>query len=130
MMEDIAYIGVDLLVVTAYGMEEWKRLLKLRPDMGYEILYGNLDDRLNNYIVGDEIKSSPKCEAMLAETVIYSNGDLGLCCLDYEHPYQLGNVYEKGIRAVLDSEKVNAYQKSILAGKQKFALCRVCRLLR
>jgi radical SAM protein with 4Fe4S-binding SPASM domain len=62
------------------------------------------------------------CKKVFEEMVIYWNGDIALCCFDWNNQYNIGNVKEKSIKYLWNSEKyyeirnmhiINNYNKSI-----------------
>ena len=101
MIEELQNIGVDILEVTGYGELEYNRLLDLRTHMAYSVLYGNLDDRLDLYNDRKDAISVDPCKTYFTQVCIYSNGDVGLCCLDYQHPYNLPNIYRTSLKEAM-----------------------------
>lgn len=120
----------DILVATGYGIQEYERLLNLDAHIPFHILYGRLDDRLENYDAEDgDMEGS--CYSLISQVPIYVNGDLALCCLDYKHDSSLGNVFEKGLIKLLNGYKVQEFQKNLLEGKRDiYPLCRRCNFKR
>lgn len=116
------------MIVTGYGRREYERILNLNVDIPFEVLYGNLDDRLENYDDSKENKlENTPCFSLVSQVCIYVNGDLGLCCLDYKHDSGLGNIFEDGLINVLDSGKVHDFQSNLLRGNRNiYNLCKVC----
>ena len=95
--------------------------------MAYSVLFGRLDERLNIY--GDRKKaiSDEPCRTFFIQVCIYSNGDIGLCCLDYRHPYGLSNIYETSLKDTLNSEQIVLLQKALLSGNRSvYSICKNC----
>lgn len=131
MVKELESIGADILIVTGYGDAEYERLLDLKVDISYYVLYGNLDERLDNYKERSLPISNSKCGTYIRQVPIYSNGDLGTCCLDYLHSYSIGNVYNDSIKNILNSEKVINMQKELLKGNRSiFTICKNCNWIR
>jgi len=64
------------------------------------------------------------CTAPLHQTVVFWNGDLGLCCIDYDQMVQLPNIGEGGfLRAYLSDEAARARRKGYL---KQFDICKGC----
>lgn len=117
---------VDILIVTGYGIQEYERILSLNVDIPFHVLYGHLDDRLENYD-SDDNGEEGCCYSLISQVPIYVNGDLGLCCLDYKHDSNLGNVFEQGLINTLNENKVCEFQKSLLRGERGlYPLCKRC----
>ncbi len=66
------------------------------------------------------------CRTPLLQTVIYWNGDLGLCCIDYENSIKLSNISESGFIKTLFSHDVIKKKKQGFL--KQFKLCKNCPL--
>ncbi len=64
------------------------------------------------------------CSWPLKNVVVFWNGDLGLCCVDFDHEIKLKNIREKGFLNTLFSDGVA--QKRKLGFQKKFDLCKKC----
>jgi len=66
----------------------------------------------------------PTCMTPTFQTVVFWNGDLGLCCIDYDQMIKLPNVLDNGfMQAYLSDEAVKARQAGYL---KKFEICQGC----
>lgn len=130
MLKEYKDIGADVLILTGYGDKEYKRLITLDDEeLPYQVLWGDLDERLENYDTdnGEITKDWGRCRANLYQVTIFPNGDVGTCCLDYRHAYNLGNVIESSVRKVVNSLEMHEFQKKLLLGERKmFPICRKC----
>jgi len=64
------------------------------------------------------------CTAPLHQTVVFWNGDLGLCCIDYDQMVQLPNIGEGGfLQAYRSDEAARARKKGYL---KQFDICKGC----
>lgn len=117
---------VDLLIVTGYGVQEYERILNLDIHIPFYVLYGYLDNRLENYDLLEN-ESKEICYSLLSQVPIYVNGDIGLCCLDYKHDSAFGNVFEQELKEILNSQKVRDFQAGLLKGiRNIYPLCTRC----
>lgn len=66
------------------------------------------------------------CTSVLNHAVVYWNGDLGLCCVDFNNVVKLPNIKEKGFIKTFISEEVVQKRKSGL--RKRFDLCKKCSL--
>ena len=78
----------------------------------------------------DEFKRHPTdlgratCNTPLYQTVVFWNGDLGLCCIDYDQMVQLPNIAEVGFKkAYLSKPALEARRKGFL---KQFDICKGC----
>ncbi len=68
--------------------------------------------------------AQPTCMTPTFQTVVFWNGDLGLCCIDYDQMVKLPNVLDKGfINAYLSDEAVAARHAGHL---KQFDICQGC----
>ena len=73
------------------------------------------------------LKSRPKFCSWLRQTVIYWNGDVTLCCYDYNGDLVVGNLFKDGgLKKVLKSKKYKEFRKKAVLKQQK--LCSSCNL--
>jgi len=64
------------------------------------------------------------CRTPLFQTVVFWNGDLGLCCIDYDQMIQLPNIAEHGfMQAYLSKEALRARKNGFL---KSFEVCQGC----
>lgn len=71
------------------------------------------------------LKSKPRYCPWLKESVILWNGDVTLCCYDYEGKLIVGNVFKDGgFKKVWKSKKYKEYRKA--AVRREFMLCKNC----
>lgn len=73
------------------------------------------------------LKSKPKYCSWLRQTVIFWNGDITLCCYDYNGDLTLANVFKDGgLKKILKSKQYKKYRK--MAVNKKFKLCQNCNM--
>ena len=131
MFEELHEIGTNVLFTTGYGKHEYERLIELDTEMGMalSVCYGNLDDRMDYYTKKSttHIVSNDICDTYLYQIPIYSNGDIGTCCLDYRHPYGLGNINECSLENCLRDRRIIDFQMKLLRGdRTTFPICTNC----
>lgn len=127
MVRELKSIGADILIVTAYGEQEHDRLMDMSVDLAYYVLFGNLDERLEHYEEREKAVITEVCRTYFTQVSIFSNGDIGTCCLDYLHAYEIGNVCKESLRDILNSECAITFQKELLKGNRSiYAVCKNC----
>lgn len=131
MADELYEIGTDILVTTGYGTNEYHRLINLNTETGiaFSVLYGILDDRIDYYTKRNTtyVVSNSICDTYLYQIPIYSNGDIGTCCLDYKHPYGLGNITEHSLEKCLNNSRIIDFQLKLLKGdRTNFPICTNC----
>ena len=66
------------------------------------------------------------CSWPLRYAVVYWNGELGLCCVDFDNTVKLGNIKEKGFLSAFFSDGVVKKRKT--GFRKSFGLCKKCSL--
>ena len=66
------------------------------------------------------------CRTPLRQSLVYWNGDLGLCCVDFDNVIKLPNIKENGYLNTLFSKEVIAIRKGGL--RKQFGICKSCSL--
>lgn len=129
MVEEFHDVGVDVLITTGYGIEEYERLISFDVSYPYSVEWGCLDERMDWYNeenIGQKL-ISPQCYTFLNQVCIYSNGEIGTCCLDYRTPYKMGNIFETPLKDILNSRELIAFQDELINGdRSRFSLCSNC----
>ncbi len=129
MVEEFRDVGADVLTTTGYGVEEYERLVDLNVTYPFSVVWGHLDERLDWY-QGENAEQklvNSGCYTFLNQLCIYSNGEIGTCCLDYKTPYQLGNVFERSLKETLGEKELIAFQDELINGnRSRCSLCSNC----
>ncbi len=69
-------------------------------------------------------KTRTLCSVPLTQSVVFWNGDLGLCCIDYDQMIQLPNIEKEGfLKAYRSKEAAQARRKGFL---KQFDICKGC----
>ena len=66
------------------------------------------------------------CTTPIKQALVYWNGDLGLCCVDFDNVVKMPNIKEKGFLKTLFSLEV--IEKRRLGFQKSFSLCKKCSL--
>lgn len=129
MIEEFHDIGADIFTTTGYGVDEYERLIDLNVKYPFSVVWGRLDERLDWYKEenAEQGLMNPRCYTFLNQVCIYSNGEIGTCCLDYETPYKLGNIFEMSLKEILGRRELVAFQDELISGnRSRFSLCCNC----
>jgi len=66
------------------------------------------------------------CKRLFTQAYILANGDMVLCCVDWERTTVLGNVRTHTIKEVWNSQKAVDIRKNFLSGHTEGLLCHAC----
>ncbi len=101
-----------------------------------EVTFHECDSRLERLLVGDrfgerryytQAKPAEPCAQPFNGLFVLSNGDVGMCCLDYEPARSLGNVREQRIADIWTGPVARAIRALHNAGrKAEMDICRNC----
>jgi len=68
------------------------------------------------------------CRTLFEQINIQANGDIPLCCIDYEGEIVGGNILKDGILESINSSEINNIKKKHISGKiNHIKMCRDCR---
>ena len=88
----------------------------------------NWGGQLDNFkSISKSYEPNLPCVALWSLLVIFANGDVPLCNVDYNNKYPLGNVMEHSIKELWNSKLQNERRKNHLNGrKSSISLCTNC----
>ena len=80
--------------------------------------------RMHSYLDGGHSSLTSKisarqlknCEDPFKILVIYANGNIGLCCWDYDNEYNIGNIREDSLLNIYNNDKSNYLRKCLSEG--------------
>lgn len=107
-------INLKTLSIGSYTTEEMKEKYKYLLPTKKEFLRKSSD--INKTL----------CSWPLRYAVVYWNGELGLCCTDFDNAIELGNVKENGFLNTFFSN--GAIKKRKMGFQKSFDLCKKCSL--
>ena len=67
--------------------------------------------------VGHKIREKKPCSHIFKFLNIASNGDVVLCCFDYNHSFDIGNVSQENVMDIWNGEKFNKIRSDQISGK-------------
>lgn len=67
------------------------------------------------------------CEAFRKTFAILANGDVSLCCADFNGELIVGNIHKESLRNILASKRVHNIIQCFRHNRLPFAKCRLCR---
>ncbi len=118
-------LGVDRLTLKTLSLGSFVDL-----DKKIQLAKENLpkDSRYSRFIFKNNIlkeKSKPRLCSWLRQAVILWNGDVAMCCYDFNGELILGNIFEdNGFKKIFKSKKYRKYRK--MAIQRRFKLCQNC----
>lgn len=88
----------------------------------YDFRYDHdvFDDLHTSYDMGP-------CSYLMHRLAVFWNGDVTVCCSDYNNRFNLGNVNDSSIEDIWKSEKLNRFRELHLSGKRTLMdVCKHC----
>jgi MoaA/NifB/PqqE/SkfB family radical SAM enzyme len=128
--DELKNYGVDAINISLYTHQEAKRLQKIIFNIPVEFRdytdLVNQDDRLKYYTESNSSSSRCLASAPLSNIAINHNGDVCLCCIDWQYRYTFGNVLHESLMTIINKQNfLQAYESTGL-GKSEFVCCKHC----
>jgi radical SAM protein with 4Fe4S-binding SPASM domain len=124
--------GIDGINISVYTQSEFERFQKINFSIPVTfrdyIGYANMDGRINVY--NESNRQAAKCSvaAPYHNILINHNGDVCLCCIDWQYRHTFGNVLQKSLFEIINSSE---FQKTSEltetgGGGQSILSCKNC----
>lgn len=89
-----------------HEMAEYRRLWSAKADrIFFKAMHSYLDANNSMSPNGLSKKQLRACNDPFFRMVIYHNGDVGVCCWDYDNVYKVGDIREKTVLEVYNNER-------------------------
>lgn len=125
--------GVFLAIITEHPpfKPTWRpRIEELEKKWGWRIRAKRLSSLHNQAGRMKDIECEPmtKCIEAVGGMGIDVDGNMGLCCVDYEHNYRnlFGNIHEKTIKEIWFSKRAVEVRRMLANGQPATVLCNGC----
>ena len=106
-----------ILTVNIWGAERMAHGWRMNSRLGAS----RHDVRLRRHA---DARESILCSVPRSQTVVFWNGDLGLCCIDYDQIVQLPNVKSSGFLSAFRSDEAARARRRGFA--KQFKICQSC----
>jgi radical SAM protein with 4Fe4S-binding SPASM domain len=128
MIEELHLNGLRTLWVSCYTQETYDEFKSYSyPDnMDVHILRYTELQIISDTYTRDYVDSKKPCHAPLNQIAIRCNGDVHLCCRDYETRHKFGNLNDETLLEILDRGEMHALYEELSQGKRKLDICRRC----
>lgn len=108
-------------MVSKDNKKDARRFIWMWKNIVDEVAFGRIHDF---YHGGQHLLNAP-CLFLWESLVILSNGDVTVCCVDYEGKLFVGNIMEKSLWEIWNSEEIQRLRKWHLSGDYP-AMCEHC----
>ena len=118
-------------VISIYDQKAFNRMGNLRETgVPFETLdfrsgHNNQKDILQIYSTS-EINLTKKCFAPYNQVIISYQGDVSLCCFDWNRSVTFGNIKDSGLAEILASKKMIDAYKNLSNGDRIYDVCKRC----
>ena len=129
MLDELTLIGVDILWISAYTQKEIDRCNALKSNISeFRVLNRLTEPQRNIYnsYTREIISCSEPCYAPLNLLSIDYNGNVLLCCLDYESRHIFGNIYDESLIDIIQKDEVQELYKQLTQGERHLDMCLRC----
>ena len=117
-------LGVDNLNLKTVSLGSWVDVDKRRR-LAKKWLPSN--QRYSRYEIRDEapqVKSKPKICGWIRQSVILWNGDVTVCCYDFNGELVVGNIFKEPFRKIWNSARYKKIRKAVV--RKELELCKKC----
>lgn len=125
MIDELCEMKVWLLMVSAYSIDEYRRLCSLKAKMPYRVFYSVLDSRKFMYD-RKPLNLNKRCFALVNDLSVTCTGDITPCSLDWKHMHSFGNLYNESLEEILNKEATIKVYLGLAKGKRELHLCQRC----
>lgn len=121
------------MVHTSTIDQELKEIRDYWNSRGVVVRIHTLENRSHPYVASQPINILPMkpytdCDRLMSQAYILWNGDVVLCCVDWERTTVLGNVTQQSVKDVWRGEAYTTYRQNYLAGNIRGTLCEGCQV--
>lgn len=123
-MDFARHHGVDEVALTPvvindfFSLEKGDLISRYLPEHSQYRQYKRVGDRV--------LQRKPIICVWAFQSVVLYNGDVTVCCFDFDGTLVIGNAFEEGFLKVWNSEKYRKFRANII--RRRFALCKQCDL--
>lgn len=112
---------VDRVLFKTMQVSSYENALKYLPT---KLKYSRYSLGNNSYKIKSKIKNH--CFALWRTAVITWDNKMVPCCFDKDAVYELGNLNNRSIKEVWNSEAYNNFRKGVLSNRQGISMCNNC----
>lgn len=117
-------LGVDSLMLKTLSLGSWVGLER-KKQLAKEWLPSQ--EELSRFRIKDDVpqlKARPKVCGWLRQSVILWNGDVTMCCYDFNGELVVGNIFKEKFQKIWKSERYKRMRKAVVKMEPK--LCQNC----
>jgi len=71
-------------------------------------------------------KKKGACARLYNSALITWDGEVAVCCYDFNVNYSMGNVFKEGFRKIWKSKKYKTFRRTIMRNREKIDMCAHC----
>jgi hypothetical protein len=129
LLDELAGFGLTRLFINAYSPSEYERVETLfpAPCLRVDLHATALDSRMDIYDAPAHGRLLP-CHAIRRQVVIWSSGEVGLCCVDWRKSVIFGSLHESRLSEILVTPERVAMRDALVRGDRACAgVCSGCK---
>lgn len=78
----------------------------------------------DGFILKKKIRN--RCRRIFSEPVVNCDGELAICCFDKDNYYKIGNLKNRTLKSLWQSNEMNRWRNMILQDRKKMSICLNC----
>lgn len=124
--EEMTAAGVTSIHVSAYTPKDFERLSAIDIKIPFNVEKMVLMNEVQEIYQAPEINLSSACSAPLGEIIVTRDGDISLCCRDWQRRYKFGSLHEHTFEDILRQGRLQAVHERLIAGDRFLDICKRC----
>jgi radical SAM protein with 4Fe4S-binding SPASM domain len=117
-------LGVDSLNLKTVSLGSWVEIARKKQLAGVWLPSNEDFSRYEMRNEAPQLKLKPKVCGWLRQSVILWNGDVSMCCYDFNGELVVGNIFEEPFTRIWKSPKYKKIRKAVVKREPK--LCQNC----
>ncbi len=125
---DLYEAGMKTLWISCYTPEIFAEFQAYHypEDLNVNVINQKQLEIISDTYTRDYIDSNKPCNAPLGQIVIRCNGDVHLCCRDYESRHIFGNLHNNTLTEIIEKGEMAQIHADLVQGKRVLDICRRC----
>ncbi len=123
---ELVECGLTSLHISAYSPKEYERLSKITLPIPINLEKMVLLDIVPALYQSPIIDNQTPCQAPLGEIIVTRDGQISLCCRDWQRRYIFGDLNEEPLEEILRKGNLQTVYSHLSRGNRVLDLCRRC----
>ena len=124
--DELVECGLTRLHISAYSPKDYERLSKIKLPIPIDLEKMVLLNIIPELYQSPILNEKTPCQAPLGEIIVTRDGQISLCCRDWQRRYILGDLNEETLEEILKKGNLQAIHSHLSQGNRLLNICRRC----